>query len=68
MMYALMPGLAKVARRAAIVTEIGPCFVCVVDVEPGRDLAVSVGLKRFVVHRGHLADVDVERLLAKAAA
>jgi hypothetical protein len=68
MMRAPMPGLAKRAHRAVLVTEAKPCFVCVEAVEPGIDLTVTSGMTRYAIHRDHFADVDVERLLAKAAA
>lgn len=65
---ALMPGLAARARCASLSTESSRCYVCTTYTEPGKDLVVSVGLKRYPVHRDHLSEADVQRLLAKAAA
>ena len=63
-----MPGLAARIRSASIATEDGRCYCCADPIAPGVDLVVSVGLNRFRIHRAHLDDATVGRLVGKAAA
>jgi hypothetical protein len=70
MTRAPMPGLSALATFAALATDVAPCYVCTVDVEPGVDLRLTVtSLSRPIpVHRDHLGAGVVAHLLASVAA
>jgi hypothetical protein len=63
-----MPGLAVRARHASITTAPAKCYCCADLTEAAVDLIVTVGFMRYDVHRAHLEDADVVRLLGKIAA